>query len=277
MENEGRLFTIKTGKSVIIKNLIEVIKPYIKECNIRITPEYIKISAIDLAENSITYVKLDAEKFGSYFCEQTKTICVEIVTLYKAIKSANRRDAITLYMDSNDPDKLGIQLSDPFQGKVKDYKINLLELDNDKITELKPMTFSSVINMPSLQFQQIIKDIHLLEGKNVEIKSIDKQLIFSSTDGIAEFRTSITEIDDVVNKEQKTLLQANGDDLKTVKFSKHSSKIIQGTFKMVYLMNFIKASHLCDSMNILLDNDCPLVLEYYVADLGKLKLILMQN
>ena len=277
MNNENRLFTIKTGKSVIIKNLIEVIKPYIKECNIRITPEYIKISAVDLAKNSITYVKLDAEKFGSYFCEQTKTICVEVVTLYKAIKSANRRDAITLYMDKNDPDKLGIQLSDPFQGKVKDYKINLLELDDDSIAEVKDMTFSTVINIPSTQFQQIIKDIHLLEGKNVEIKSIEKQLVFSCNDGIAEFRTAITEIDEMINKEQKSLLQANGDDLKTVKFSKHSNKIVQGTFKMVYLMNFIKASHLCDSMNILLANDCPLVLEYFVADLGKLKLILLQN
>ena len=47
-ENKGRLFTIKTLKAVIIKGLFEVIKPYIKETNIMITPEYIKISTLDM-------------------------------------------------------------------------------------------------------------------------------------------------------------------------------------------------------------------------------------
>jgi hypothetical protein len=40
-------------------------------------------------------------------------------------------------------------------------------------------------------------------------------------------------------------------------------------------MNFIKASHLCENMNILLTNDKPLILEYYVADLGVMRFLLM--
>lgn len=129
--------------------------------------------------------------------------------------------------------------------------------------------------MPSVQFQQIIKDIHLLDGKIIEIKSVGKQLIFSCTDGIADFKTAISEIDDSMNKDQKALLQQNGEDIRSVKFSKSSSNIVQGKFKLSYLMNFIKASHLCESMNILLTNDQPLVLEYFVADLGCLRLLLM--
>ena len=55
-ENKGRLFTIKTLKAVIIKGLFEVIKPYIKETNIMITPEYIKISTLDILANSISFI-----------------------------------------------------------------------------------------------------------------------------------------------------------------------------------------------------------------------------
>ena len=273
-ENKGRLFTIKTLKAVIIKGLFEVIKPYIKETNIMITPDYIKISTIDMSRNSITYVKLDAKKFESYYCKEPIIIGIDTVTFFKVIKSANRRETITLFMDENDKDNLGVELADLFQGKVKGYKIPLLELE-EKMVNVQNMDFDYIINMPSVQFQQIVKDIHLLDGKIVEIKSIAKQLIFSCTDGIAEFKTTISEIDDSINKEQKELLQQNGEDVRSVKFSKSSNNIVQGKFKLSYLMNFIKASHLCESMNLLLTNDKPLVLEYFVADLGTLRFLLM--
>ena len=131
--------------------------------------------------------------------------------------------------------------------------------------------------MSSSQFQQIIKDIQLLEGKIVEIKSVGKQLIFSCQDGIAEFKTAISEIDDKLNKDQKALLHQNGEDIKSIRFEKSNTKIVQGKFKLTQLLNFTKASHLCENMNILLTNDKPLILEYFVADLGILRFLLVSE
>ena len=269
-----RIFEIKTLKSVIVKNLFEVIKPYIKETNILINKDCIKISTMDTSKVSLTYVKLDANKFESYQCSKAIVIGIDTNTFFKTIKSANRRETITLYMNADEEDKLGIELADPFMGKIKDYKIPLLVLD-DKVINISEMMFDYVINMPSIQFQQIIKDIQLLEGKVVEIKSIGKQLIFSCDDGLADFKTAISEIDDKLNKDQKTLLQQNGEDIRSIKFEKTHDKIVQGKFKLSHLMNFIKASHLCENMNILLTNDKPLILEYFVADLGVLRFLLM--
>lgn len=273
-EHKGKLFVIKTLKAVILKQLIEVVKPYIKETNIMITPEFIKISTKDIGNNSITYIKLDANKFESYYCKEPIIIGVDTSTLFKTIKSTNRRETITLSMDVNSTDKLRIDLNDLFQGKNKGVEIPLLALE-EKMIDLKPMNFDYIISMPATQFQQIIKDIHLLDGKIVEIKSINKQLIFSCNDGIADYKSAITEIEDSVTKDQKELLKQNGEDIRSVKFTKSNTNIVQGRFKLSFLMNFIKASHLCESMNILLTNDKPLVLEYFIADLGILRLILM--
>lgn len=273
IENANRLFTIKTLKAVIIKNLTEVIKPYIKETNIMFHPEYIKISTLDISRKSVTYVKLDAKKFESYYCKEPIIVGIDTTTFFKTIKSAHRLETITFFMDADDSTKLGVELADLFQGKVKSYKIPLLALE-EQMCHINSMEFDYIINMPSVQFQKIIKDIHLLDGKIVEIKSVGKQLIFTCEDGIAVFKTTISEIDDTMNKDQKNLLQQNGEDLKSVKFSKSSTNIVQGKFEMSYLMNFIKASHLCETMNILLTNDQPLVLEYFVADLGYLRLLL---
>ncbi len=271
-----RVFEIKTLKSVILKSLFEVIKPYIKETNMLINKDGIKISTMDMSKVSVTYIKLDAKKFESYHCDKPVIIGIDTTVFFKTIKSANRRETITFYMTEGEEDKLGIELADPFMGKVKDYKIPLLSLD-DKIINISEMVFDYVINMPSIQFQQIIKDIQLLEGKIVEIKSVGKQLIFSCDDGLAEFKTAISEIDDSLNKKQKILLQQNGEDIRSVKFEKSNDKVVQGRFKLSYLMNFIKASHLCENMNILLTNDKPLVLEYFVADIGILRFLTMSD
>jgi proliferating cell nuclear antigen len=268
-----RVFELKTLKSIILKSLFETIKPYIKETNIVINKDGLKISTLDTSKISLTYIKLDAKKFESYYCERPVVVGIDTNILFKTIKSANRRETITFYMDKNDEDKLGIELADPFMGKVKDYKIPMLALD-DKVINISEMSFDYVINIPSVQFQQIIKDIQLLEGKVVEIKSIGKQLIFNCSDGLAEFKTAISEIDENLNKDQKTLLQQNGEDIRSVKFEKTNDKIVQGRFKLSHLINFIKASHLCENMNILLTNDKPLILEYFVADLGIMRFLL---
>jgi len=270
-----RLFEIKTLKSIILKNCFEIIKPYIKETNLIINKDGIKISTTDESKVSLTFIKLDANKFESFYCERPVIIGIDTVILFKSIKSVTRRDTITFYMNKNEEDKLGIELTDLFMGKVKNYKLPLLVLDN-AIKTIPEIQYDYVINIPSIQFQQIIKDIHLLEGTHVDIKSIGKQLIFSSNDGVAEYTTLITEIDENTNKHQRELLQQNGEDVRTAKFtSEYSNKIVQGRYNLSYLMYFIKASHLCDNLNILISNDKPLILEYYVADLGIMRFLLM--
>ena len=268
-----RIFEIKTLKSMILKSLFETIKPYIKETNIVINKDGIKVSTMDPSKVSLTYIKLDAKKFESYYCEKPVIVGIDTNVLFKTIKSANRRETITFYMNRNDEDNLGIELADPFMGKVKDYKIPMLALD-EKVISIPEMSFDYVINIPSTHFQQIIKDIQLLEGKIVEIKSLSKQLIFRCEDGLASFKTAISEIDDNLNRDQKALLEQNGEVIRSVKFEKSLDKIVQGRYKLSHLMNFIKASHLCDNMNILLKNDKPLILEYFVADLGVMRFLL---
>lgn len=271
-----RVFEIKTLKAIIIRSIFEIIKPYIKETNILVTKDGIKISTLDTSQTSCTHIKLEAGKFESYQCQTPTIIGIDTATFFKAIKSANRRETITFYMDRSDDNKLGIELADPLMGKVKDYKIPLLALE-DKVLSIPEIQFEYMINMPSIQFQQIIKDIQLLEGKIVEIRSIGRQLIFACHDGLADFKTVINEIDDELNKDQRALLQQNGEDIRSVRFEKSSEAIVQGTFKLAHLMNFIKASHLCENMNIFLANEKPLVLEYFCADLGIMRFLLTSH
>lgn len=271
LQSSDKVFEVKTLKSVIIKILFECIKPYIKEANILFTKEGIKLSTLDSTKCSLTHVKLHADKFEYFYCEKPTVIGVDITALHKLIKSVNIRETVCFYLEKDCTDKLGVILEDSFKGKIKRYKLPLLEIE-EKIINIPEMSFDYIINMPAQDFQQIVRDIDLLEAKTVEVKSIGKQLLFSSNDGIADFETIITEVVD--NKDTKELLQQNGDDIKTISFQRSNDEIVQGTFKLYFLMYFIKATHLCQNINIYLKNDKPLILEYFVADLGTLRFLL---
>jgi proliferating cell nuclear antigen len=181
----------------------------------------------------------------------------------------NIRETICLYLEKGNTDKLGVVLQDAFKGKVKRYKLPLLEIE-DKIINIPELAFDYIINMPSQDFQQIVRDLDLLESKVVEIKSVGKQLVFSCSDGLAEFETVINELGD----NNDCVLQQNGDEIKTISFHKSNDEIVQGKFKLYFLMYFIKATNLCQNINIYLKNDKPLILEYFVADLGTLRFLL---
>lgn len=268
-----RIFSMTSLKSVILKNCFEIIKPFIKETNIQINKEGFKISTYDISRVSVTHIKLDAKKFENFYCKSPVIIGIDTTVLFQTLKTVNRRDTITIYMEESDQDKLCIELTDSFLGKIKNYRIPLLSLE-DKILNIPSINFDYIINIPTTQFQQIVKDINILGGSVVEIKSIGRQLIFNCEDGSAEFKTIITEINDNLTKDQKALLQQNGEDIKSIIFEKTSDKIVQGKFKLSFLIYFIKASHLCENMNILLTNDKPMILEYFVADLGVMRFIL---
>ena len=53
-----------------------------------------------------------------------------------------------------------------------------------------------------------------------------------------------------------------------------TSKIIQGEFSLKNLSYFIKCTNLCSQIEMYLENDLPLVIKYYVASLGEVKLAL---
>jgi proliferating cell nuclear antigen len=56
-----------------------------------------------------------------------------------------------------------------------------------------------------------------------------------------------------------------------------SSKVIQGVFSLKNLGYFIKCTNLCSQIELHLENDYPLVVKYFVASLGTIRLCLAAN
>jgi proliferating cell nuclear antigen len=276
----NRVVEIRSIKSVIIKKLFEVIKKFIKETNLFISNDGIKISSTDLSKQAFTYIMLDKDKFDIFEIDKPRILGLNLNVLYKVIKGATRNDIITLYINEHQEEILYVELYDHYLSKTKVLQIPILELD-DIDTDIRKKTYNNIINISTKQFQQVIKDIIIIEGKIVDIMSVNNEVIFTCTDGIVNFKTTLGEpVDDDSDDSEagqggggggKSSGKHNNDYIDLEK-NDVNSQMIQGSFKVCYFTDIIKASYLCDNMNILMSNDKPLILEYFVGELGVLLL-----
>jgi proliferating cell nuclear antigen len=208
-----------------------------------------KISSIDGSKNIMIHLKLDAPEFEYFFCEKPIVLGVNMNSMFKLIKTINNSDTLSFFVDDNSPGILNIRIEN--SEKTTTYKYNLLEIDNPSF-KIQPKEFSSIISMPSSDFQKICRDMNNMGGaKTVDIKAINDQLIFTCKGEIAE---------------QSTIIKTGGE--------VGGEKFAQGEFSLKFLTLFTKATNLCNNINIYITNDYPIIIEYSVASLGSVRFIL---
>jgi proliferating cell nuclear antigen len=253
---------IKTVQAAAFKILVEALKELLTETTIEFDETGIKIIAMDTAHVVLVHMKLEASKFEYYHCQKIKnvnpTIGVNMLNLHKLIKTINSNDILTLFIDANNVNHLGIKIENGEKNTKTTYKLDLLDLDNRPL-QVSPTVFNSVITLLSSDFQKICRDMNNL-ADYVEIKNINNQLMFTCN---GEFCKQETIISDNQNTTNGTTIS-----------SKATDEIVQGVYSLKYLVLFTKCTNLCNTVELYLKNDYPLIVKYNVASLGEIKLCL---
>lgn len=247
---------LKTIQSSAFKILIEALKELLTDTCVEFDETGIKIVAMDSSHIVLVHLKLDANKFEYYHCDKKISIGINMLNFHKLIKTINSNDTLTLYIDSNDQNHLGIKIENSEKNTKTNYKLNLLDLDTPSIT-IDPVEFNSVITLPSTDFQKIIRDMNNLSDY-VEIRNVNKQLVFGCKGDFCN---------------QETIISDNDNGVQNIS-SKINDEIVQGFFHLRYLVMFTKCTNLCNTVEMYLKNDYPLIVKYGVASLGDLKLCL---
>lgn len=246
---------IRTVQSISFKVLIEALKELLTDTCIEIDSQGLRIVAMDSSHIVLVHLKLDADKFEYYHCPNKMVVGINMLNLHKLIKTINNNDALTFFIEEDNLNQLGVKIEN---GTAKtEFKLNLLDLDNTKIT-IDPAQFTTVITMPSCEFQKICRDMNNL-ADYMEIKNIQNTLIFSCVGDFCSQETVLTDTDNGMHRISNTGSE---------------SDIVQGVFSIKHLVLFTKCTHLCNTCEIFLKNDYPLILRYSVASLGEIKLCL---
>ena len=246
---------IKTVQSVSFKILVEALKELLTDTCIEIDDNGMRIVAMDSSHIVLVHMKLDADKFEIFHCKHKVVIGVNMLNLHKLIKTINNNDALTLFIEEDNLNYLGVNIEN--ETARTQFKLNLLDLDNTNIT-IDPAQVTTVITMPSCEFQKICRDMNNI-ADYMEIKNIQNTLIFSCKGDFCCQETVLTDNDNGMHRIANT-----GD----------TSEIVQGVFSIKQLVLFTKCTNLCNTCEIFLKNDYPLIIRYSVASLGEIKLCL---
>jgi proliferating cell nuclear antigen len=246
---------IRTVQSSAFKILVEALKELLVDTCIEFDETGLKVISMDNSHVVLVHLKLEASKFEYYSCESKMSIGVNMLNLFKLVRTINSNDTLTLFIEKNDLNHIGIKIENGEKNQKTIYKLNLLDLNNPNIT-IDPAEFNSQINLPSVDFQKIIRDMNQL-AEYVEIKNINNQLILSCN---GEFCS------------QETVLMDN-EGINCIS-NKKSDEIVQGIFSLKYLVLFTKCTNLCSTVELYLKNDYPLICLWRVASLGEIRLCL---
>jgi proliferating cell nuclear antigen len=260
---DGNVLTIKTVQIAPFRTLMTALKDILLETNISFQPDGIRIINMDKSHTILVHLYLAASNFEFYECKKEKIIIgVNMFHLFKLINSIDNDDTLTIYIENADYyDGIVSHLALKFENgdikQCKTQKLKLIEPEQDEL-EVPDVKFSSILNLPSADFQKIIRDLSCISDK-IEIKSVGNEIIFKCQGQFASAEIHRAESDGTMGFIVK----------------QDSSKIIQGEFSLKNLGYFIKCTNLCPQIEMYLENDLPLVVKYDVAALGSIRLALV--
>jgi proliferating cell nuclear antigen len=238
------------------------LKDILLETNISFQPDGIRIINMDKSHTILVHLFLEAQNFEFYECKKEKIIIgVNIFHLFKLINSIDNDDTLTIYIENSDyVDGIISHLALKFENaeikQCKTQKLRLIEPEPEEL-EYPNVKFSSIINLPSSDFQKIIRDLSCISDK-LEIKSVGNELIFKCSGQFASAE----------------IHRAESDGSMGFILKQKSDVITSGEFSLKNLSYFIKCTNLCSQIELYLENDLPLVVKYSVASLGSITLAL---
>jgi proliferating cell nuclear antigen len=252
----AKIVEAKTVQTGAIKQCNEALKEILTDANIEWNEKGLKIITLDPSNTILVHLKLERENFEYFYCKHKIFVGINVLNLFKLLRTLTNNDALTLFIEEDNINQLGIRIENGEKNTLTTYYLNLIEVDETSY-QIPPAQFESIITMPSNEFNKICRDMSNLTDI-IEIKSVGSQLIFSCK---GDFAT------------QETIIGETDSGLTFVK-SCSEENIIQGYYNLKHLVLFTKCTNLCNSIEMYMKNNFPIVIKFSVGSLGSLKLAL---
>ena len=249
-----RILEFKTVQSNALRTLVEVLKDVLNDINIEFDETGMKIMAMDGSHVALIHMKLHAEKFESYYCAEKLGVGISMTAWYKLMKTVNNSDTVSMFIDSDNNHELGITIENADKNSCTTFMLKLLDVDDDELN-IPDVEINCIVTMPSNDFQRMCRDM-LNIGDTVELTSTNEGLLFRCNGDFAR---------------QETLI---GETTHGLTFNKKDDEVITGKFALKYINLFTKSTNLCNTIELYLKPDYPLILKYNVANLGEIRFCL---
>lgn len=247
------MISIKTTQTSAFKTAIDGISSLLHNANIEFhTTNGITLKEVDKTGRVLVYARLERECFELYDVCSNRIIGLDIAMLNKCLKNANNYDVLTMSWECPGAD-FKVTLESHSKKLKKTFNLKTLTIP-ENLTGIQPIDFSHRVTISSIDFNTYCKDISNYSDR-IKITIDPNQILFSSA------------VDEVV------ITRHIGPKLK---IECADDKPLSVVYDLQYLLLFTKCSNLSDKVDIFIKEGYPVLLQYKLASLGDLKLVLNQ-
>jgi len=253
-DQTGKLFEFQTVQSHSLKTLFEVLKDVLTDVNIIFDESGIKIMAMDGNHVALIHLKLEAENFEYFFCKEKTMIGVCMMSFYKLMKTVSNSDTVTMFMEEDNTDQLHISIRNAEKNSMTNFSLKLLDIDEEELS-IPDVDIDCIVTMNSNEFQKLCRDMTNIKDV-IRITSEGDKITFSTEGDFAKWETII------------------GETSHGLSFSKQADHYISAEYSLKYINLFTKSTNLCNTIQLYMKRDYPLILEYSVGNLGTIRFCL---
>lgn len=241
--------TLKSG--VLFKNLVEVVRHLLAEQTLHFSQDGLRLQAMDPKHCSLCTMQLPSEAFANYRCDRDISLGLDVTKLARFLKSLGNEDKLT-FLHEEGAKLFTLKIENEY--RTSRFDMILKDLDVEDIGVPEP-DYAVRMRMPSALFHSIVRDMTVI-GENCIISCTDDELCFSG------------ENDD--NDTLKVTMKQNTTSRNALNFIVLTVKRpVPGLlFSLRYLAIFAKATTLCHVVDISLNPDFPIIVEYPIGESG---------
>jgi proliferating cell nuclear antigen len=266
LNTKNKILHYKTLYTMPFKIMIEVLSNVLTETTwIFTAPDKnepdkfvgLEIATADTSRTIFIKIRLQFEE-NCYFCKYNKIeIGVSLSNLYKLIKSVDKDDSLSMYIEENDRQNLIMEIENQNKKVKHFYKLKLMDLEPIHKKPSK-VDFDVKITMSSAEFHKLCREMSNI-AEYLEIKCTSKNITFTCKGDCAQRTT--------VYKSEEGGLNISSE-------SKKTQSIVQGIFELKNIVLFTKCANLCPDIQIYMKNDFALTIVYTIATLGTITIAL---
>lgn len=248
------MFEARLAQGSVLKKVLESIRELLNEGIWDCSGTGMSLQAMDTSHVSLVTLKLQSDGFDTYRCDRNQSMGINLTNMSKILKCAGNDDAITIKA-LDDSDTVTFMFESQNQEKVSDYEMKLMTLDQEHLG-IPETDYSSVIKMPSGEFQRICRDLSQI-GESVVIACTKDGIKFSATGDMGTGNVKLAQTANVDKEEEAVMIEMQ--------------EPVTLTFALRYLNYFTKATPLSPQVSLSMSPDVPLVVEYKIADMGYIR------
>ena len=145
----AKIVEAKTVQTGAIKQCNEALKEILTDANIEWNEKGLKIITLDPSNTILVHLKLERENFEYFYCKHKISVGINVLNLFKLLRTLTNNDALTLFIEEDNINQLGIRIENGEKNTLTTYYLcNMTGFNNNIFISYILRRCTGITNIP---------------------------------------------------------------------------------------------------------------------------------